>query len=129
MAKAPTVSGKKIDATTAPAILAKEQPPAKPLPLRPASASRFGSSPARAQRKAAINVPSAEEVVAPPDAPPAEIPAGTRYKVRVNSLFVAHNEVFRPDMDYEVSEEIYNGSVDGKPFKDFCVTADQRVRQ
>ena len=53
--------------------------------------------------------------------------------MRVNNLFILHNEVFRPDQDYTVTEDIYNGNVtvgeESKPFKDFVVSADERVRK
>ena len=47
------------------------------------------------------------------------------YKVTMKSLFVAHNEVFRPGITYRVSPAIYNGTIqDMGAFKDLCATAE-----
>lgn len=44
-----------------------------------------------------------------------------RYKVFVNSYFIAHNETFYPGTTYWVTPEIYLGTIpDGRNFKDLC---------
>jgi hypothetical protein len=51
---------------------------------------------------------------------------GTRYKVKVNTVFLAHNEMFYPAHDYWVSPDIYNSTLpDGRKFMDLCVEAQE----
>ncbi len=45
------------------------------------------------------------------------------YRVEVNATFEAHNEIFRPGAVYRVTPDIYNGLVNGVPFKDRCSSA------
>ena len=56
-----------------------------------------------------------------------------RYKVTVNKWFKAHNMMFRPPEtdgpkkgypNYRVPPHIYDGSVEGVPFKDLCATVE-----
>lgn len=47
-----------------------------------------------------------------------------RYKIKVSTVFFAHNEMFYPSHDYWVTPEIYNGqTLDGRSFKDMCLVA------
>ena len=57
----------------------------------------------------------------------------TGYKVTVNKWFKSNNVVFRPAETegqkkgypvYRVPMSVYNGTVDGTPFKDLCATAE-----
>lgn len=57
----------------------------------------------------------------------------TRYSITVKQWFQFQDVVFRPAETegmkagfprYEVPAMVYNGSVDGTPFKDLCATAD-----
>lgn len=56
-----------------------------------------------------------------------------RYRVTVNKYFKAHDMVFRPaDVDgpkkgfpvYRVPPHVYDGDVEGTPFRDLCATAE-----
>jgi hypothetical protein len=56
-----------------------------------------------------------------------------RWRVTVKEPFVIGDMVFGPARvdgkkagypSYRVSPEVYNSTVDGKPFKDLCATAD-----
>ena len=51
-------------------------------------------------------------------------PAPERYKIKVNTVFSAHNEMFYPSHDYWVPVAIYEGKLpDGRVFKDLCASA------
>lgn len=52
--------------------------------------------------------------------------ANTTYKVKVHTVFSAHNEMFYPGREYWITADVYNGELsDGRKFKDLCVDAQE----
>lgn len=55
--------------------------------------------------------------------------APTHYRITVNAIIMAHNELFRPGDRYTVTAAVYNSEVNGKPFKEFCATAQPMTKK
>ena len=67
----------------------------------------------------------------PPPLPPSVNEADVEYyRVRMNTVVPAHNTLFRPNVDYKVTPEIYNGVLDdGSTFKSKCSSVVPELRR